>query len=90
MAVLKPSGLNKLILSDSYPTTEMWTEPVSQQLTKFPREVEKGMEAVFDDAPKYRSAMGVFFAVHGCTVKPWPKEMNASFGYLFEDPTVGM
>jgi len=44
----------------------------------------------FDDVPKYRAAIGVFFAVHGCTVKPWPREMNASFEFLFEDPTVSI
>jgi len=89
-AVTKPHGLNKLILSDSLPSIELWSESQVQQLAEFPKEVQEGLRAGFDDVPKYRAAMDVFFAVHGCTVKPWPREMNTSFEYLFEDPTVSI
>jgi len=90
LAVTKPPGLNKLILSDSLASMELWSKSQVQQLAEFPKEVQEGLGAGFDDVPKYRAAMGVFFAVHGCTVKPWPRDMNASFEYLFEDPTVSI
>lgn len=90
LAVTKPPGLNKLILSDSLPSMELWSESQIQLLAEFPKEVEEGLVAGYDDVPKYRAAMDVFFAKHGCTVKPLPKEMNVSFEYLFEDPTVSI
>ena len=67
---------------------EVWSKSVLQQLKEFPKEVQEGMMAEFNDIPKFRAAMGVFYSVHGCTVKPWPKDLNASFEYFFDDPTV--
>ena len=90
LAVTKPSGLNKLILSDSLPSVELWSESHAQQMAEFPKEVQEGLVAGFDDAPKYRAAIEIFYAKHGCTVNPWPKEMNVSFDYLFDDPTVNI
>jgi len=88
LAVTKPPGLNKLILSDSLASMELWSKSEMQQLAEFPEEVREGMMAGFDDVPKYRAAMAVFYAKHGCILNPWPKELNASFESLFEDPTV--
>jgi len=90
LAVTKPPGLKKLILTDSLASANLWAEAQSQQLAEFPKDVQEGLMVGFSDVPKYRAAMGVFFAVHGCTVKPWPRELNASFDYLFEDPTVNI
>lgn len=90
LAVAKPPGLNKLILSDSLPSVELWSESHAQQMLEFPEEVQEGLLAGFNDEPKYRAAIGIFYAKHGCTVVPWPKEMNISFNYLFDDPTVNV
>lgn len=38
--------------------------------------------------PKCHAAVGDFLVVYGCTAKRWPREMNASFDFFFEDPTV--
>lgn len=90
LAVTGPSGLHKLVLSDSLPSMELWFGSQMQQMAEFPEEVQEGLVAGFKHAPKYRAAIDIFFAKHGCTVKPWPKEMNASFEYLFDDPTVSI
>jgi pimeloyl-ACP methyl ester carboxylesterase len=90
LAVTKPSGLDKLVLSDSLPSMELWSKSQVQQLAEFPKEIREGLMVGFDDVPKYRAAMGIFFAKHGCTIKPLPGEMNASFEYLFDDPTVNI
>lgn len=90
LAVTRPSGLHKLVLSDSLPSMELWSDSQMQQMAEFPEEVQEGLMAGFNDPPKYRAALDVFFAKHGCMVKPWPKEMNASFEYLFDDPTVSI
>ncbi|KAF9649229.1 proline iminopeptidase [Thelephora ganbajun] len=90
LAVTKPHGLNKLILSGSLASMKLWSKSQAQRLAEFPEDVREGLKAGFDDLPKYRAAMGAFFAVHGCTLKPWPREMNASFEFLFEDPTVNI
>ena len=86
----KPPGLKKLIITDSLASAELWAKAQAQQLAEFPKEVQEGLAVGFNDVPTYRAAMGVFFAVHGCTVKPWPRELNASFDYLFGDPTVNI
>ena len=90
LAVTNPQGLKKLVLTDSLASAKLWSESQVQQLAEFPDDVREGLMAGFGDVPKYRAAMNVFFAVHGCTVKPWPRELNASFDYLFEDPTVNV
>ena len=87
LAVTKPTGLKKLVLSDSLASMKLWSESQTQQLAEFPKEVQEGLMAGFDDVPKYRAAIDIFFAKHGCTVKPLPKEINVSFEYFFEDPT---
>lgn len=89
-AVLKPGGLNKLILSDSPAAMALWTESQAQLLSTFPQDVQEGVMAGFSDPVRYRTAVTTFFQSHGCTVEPWPAPLNASFDALFADPTVSI
>jgi len=90
LAVTNPPGLKKLILTDSLASAKLWSESQVQQLAEFPKDVQEGLMVGLNDVPKYRAALDVFFAVHGCTLKPWPRELNASFDFLFQDPTVNI
>jgi proline-specific peptidase len=87
-ALLQLPGLNKLVLSDSLPAMELWTQSQIQLLSTFPQDVQEGVMAGFSDPVRYRAALRVFFGSYGCTLKPWPAPLNASFDTLFADPTV--
>lgn len=89
-AVLQPKGLNRLILSDSLPEMDLWVQSQTQLLSAFPQDVQDGVMVGFSDPARYRAALTVFFGTYGCTVKPWPAALNASFDALFADPTVSV
>jgi len=83
----KNKGLKRLVLSDSLPSNALWGQSEGELLSAFPEEVQRDVLVGFDDPARYRAGIGAFFAVHGCTVRPWPKPLNDSFDYLFSDPT---
>lgn len=89
-AVLKPKGLNKLILSDSLPAMNLWAQSQGQLLSTFPKDVQDGAMVGFSDPVRYRAALAVFYNSYGCTVQPWPASLNASFDAMFADPTVSI
>ena len=89
-AVLKPQGLNKLILSDSLAAMELWVQSEIELLSTFPQDIQDGVMVGFSDPARYRAASIVFYDSYGCTVQPWPASLNASFDALFADPTVSI
>lgn len=89
----KPSGLKHLILSDSLPSVALWGQSNMQLLKEFPPDVQQGMMGGMSDPPAYLSALKKFHAVHGCTVKPMPKEVTQTLDQVFAengDPTVAL
>jgi len=89
-AVAHLPGLNKLVLSDSLASMALWAQSEGQLLSTFPKDVQDGLMAGFSDPVRYRAAMNVFYASHGCIMQPWPASLNASFDALFADPNVSM
>jgi proline-specific peptidase len=89
-AVLQLAGLNKLILSDSLPAMDLWTQSQTQLLSTLPQDVQDGVMVGFSDPVRYRAALTVFYDSYGCTVQPWPASLNASFDALFADPNVSI
>jgi proline-specific peptidase len=89
-AVLKPKGLNKLILSDSLAAMALWVQSERQLLSTFPQDVQDGVAVGFSDPARFRAASKIFYDSYGCTVRPWPASLNASFDALFADPTVAI
>ncbi|KAJ8091649.1 hypothetical protein AAF712_014020 [Marasmius tenuissimus] len=81
------TGLNRLIISDSLPSDPLWIQSQVELLSAFPEEVQLDMEAGYSDPVRYRAGLTAFFSVHGCTLDPWPKQLNDSFDFLFADPT---
>lgn len=74
----QPSGLRRLIISNSYPSYELWLQSQAQLLKTFPKSVQEGLAGGMSNRERYLAAMKEFDAVHLCTVVPWPAEMNYS------------
>jgi len=85
-AVIQPKGLRKLVLSNSPPSSELWGKTQVELISTFPPEVQQTLATGYAD-PNFKAAMLGYFHVHGCTINPWPRGLNASFEYTFSDPT---
>lgn len=73
----KPAGLKHLILSNSLPDDDLWSEANALLLSKFPQEVQDAIHAgPRPNREKFLDALNQFDAVHVCTVKPVPEEMD--------------
>ncbi|GBE89265.1 proline iminopeptidase [Sparassis latifolia] len=87
----QPEGLRYLILSDSLAASDLWSQSTAMLARSFPKAVQEGLAAGMTNMEEFRPALAQFNAVHGCTVKPVPKEMTYSFNQIFGpngDPTV--
>ena len=85
-AVTKPSGLKKLILSNTPASTQLWGQSQVNLISKFPTQVEQSLMKGWSD-PDHKEALIQYFSVHGSTVDPWPQDLTTSFNFLFADPT---
>ena len=85
-AVIGPKGLNKLVLSNSPPSSELWDKSQGELISTFPPSVQQALANGYAD-PNYKAALLEYFHVHGCTLNPWPRGLNVSFEYTFSDPT---
>ncbi|EMD34968.1 hypothetical protein CERSUDRAFT_54428 [Gelatoporia subvermispora B] len=86
----QPDGLEHLILSDSLASSALWAESQEQLVRTMPRDVQEGLMAPLGD-PRLPIAMRKFQEVHGCTVKPFPEQVQYSLNQVFPpqgDPTV--
>ncbi|PCH39115.1 proline-specific peptidase [Wolfiporia cocos MD-104 SS10] len=79
----QPAGLQHLILSDSLASEELWGRSTAQLLEAFPTEVQEGIAAGMSEPKRFEAAMRKFNEVHGCTVKPTPKELVYSLDQIF-------
>jgi proline-specific peptidase len=84
----QPTGLNKLVLTDSLASGELWAQSLQQILQTFPEDVQQSFEVGTSDLPRYKAALETVYAVHGCTISPWPQDLVFSVNQAFEDPTV--
>jgi len=85
-AVTQPKGLRKLVLSNSPPSAQLWGKSQMELVSTFPLEVQKTLANGYGD-PNYRAALLGFFHVHGCTLNPWPQDLDLSFDFTFSDPS---
>ena len=86
-AVTQPNGLKTLVLSNSPPSAQLWAQSQTQLISTFPPEVQQAIANGYSD-PNYKEALLGYFHVHGCTLNPWPRGLDVSFGFTFSDPTV--
>jgi proline-specific peptidase len=87
----QPTGLKRLILTDSLASSELWAESNLELMQAFPEDVQEGLLAGMTDPPKFAAALRQYYAVHGCRVLPLPEEYLYSLDQIFGpngDPTV--
>lgn len=79
----KPQGLKKLIITDAPASSALWGQSLGELVQPFPPDIQEGLAVGLADPQRYWAAFQVFSAVHGCTVKPPPGPLNASFLAIF-------
>ncbi|KAF8960222.1 proline iminopeptidase [Flammula alnicola] len=79
----QPTGLKHLILTNSLAASSLWNKSNMQLLQGFPQDVQEGIAAGMKDPAKFSAALEKYYAVHGCTVNPFPKEYTATLDTLF-------
>ncbi|KAH7906879.1 proline-specific peptidase [Hygrophoropsis aurantiaca] len=84
----RPEGLRHLILSNSLASMSLWDDSLGRLAAKFPQDVQDGLATGFDNPPLGRPALAKFHAVHGCTVKPVPQDVERTISQGWDDLTV--
>lgn len=91
-AVRRPGRLNSLIIANSPTSLKLWVEEGLRLRADLPEPVRQALErheATGDyDQPEYRAATREFYQRHVCRTMPWPAEVERTFAYIDEDPTV--
>jgi len=72
-----PPGLKGIVISDSLAAMDLWMQSNMQLMSAFPQEVQDGLKGGYSDMKRYRTALEQLHAVHGCRIKPQPKEVAA-------------
>ncbi|WP_406674797.1 proline iminopeptidase-family hydrolase [Nonomuraea sp. N2-4H] len=91
-AATRPSGLRGLVIANSPASMITWRAEMERLRATLPPEVQETLarhEAAGTTATReYFDAMRVFFARYVCLVDPWPREYQASFMEMHNNPTV--
>ncbi|KAI0749651.1 proline-specific peptidase [Daedaleopsis nitida] len=74
----QPKGLKRLVISDSPSAVALWGQSFMELLEKFPQWVKDAVAKGFADPKGYWDALVEVYAVHGCRVRPIPKELEYS------------
>ncbi|KAJ7153618.1 proline-specific peptidase [Mycena filopes] len=86
----RPEGLQRLVLTNSPASMELWAVGTNALLATLPlgtrTAIEENERAGTIDAQEYQDAMQRFNETHLCTLKPWPRELLQSFRDLLDDP----
>ncbi len=88
----RPAGLRGLIVANapaSYPTWIKEMEALRADLPEGVDDVLRAHEtAGTTDSAEYFAAVSVFYNRHVCRLDPWPRDYQASFMEMVNDPTV--
>jgi len=91
IAVRRPAGLKRLILSSGLASMKLWEDATRRLLETLPPDIvetiRKHEKAGTFDSPEYADAMNVYNKQFVCRLDPYPPEVVATFKAL-EDPTV--
>jgi len=92
IASQRPKGLRKLIISNSPAKMSDWAKSCAEWRVQLPKEVDatllKHEQAGTITHPDYEAATNTFYERHVCRALPWAPEINRTFDWLKEDPTV--
>ncbi len=90
-AVLQPAGLRSLVIANSPASMELWVREANRLRALLPSDVQSTLlrheAAGTTHQADYLAAVRVFYDRHLCRI-PWPPEVEASFAFVEQDPTV--
>ncbi|KAJ2929660.1 hypothetical protein H1R20_g7455, partial [Candolleomyces eurysporus] len=85
-------GLQKLVISSSPASMQLWIEAQEVWKAQLPKEVretiEKHEKDGTTDSKEYEEAVGVYYSRHLCTLDPMPAPIASGFECIATDPTV--
>ncbi|GJE88766.1 proline-specific peptidase [Phanerochaete sordida] len=90
----QPTGLRRLVLTDSLPALPLWVVSVNKLLKRLPQNIQDTIKKHEADGTledeEFKEAKNVFYAHFVCKVNPFPQELLDTFELLEKDPTVNM
>jgi L-proline amide hydrolase len=91
-AASRPAGLRGLIIADAPASYPLWLTELDALRAQLPPEVNQTLRrherAGTTDSDEYHQASAVFYARHLCRLTPWPREYQASFFDMYNNPAV--
>ena len=91
-AIRRPKGLEKLILSNSPASMELWASEAKILRGHMPSDVEAALDRHEADGtvndPEYLAATQAYYDEHVCRVLPNPPEVVRTFEFMAQDSTV--
>ncbi|MFF8848048.1 proline iminopeptidase-family hydrolase [Streptomyces sp. NPDC015127] len=87
-----PAGLRGLVIADAPASYPLWLEQMAVLRAGLPEGVNETLlrheAAGTTGSDEYHAATRVFYDRHLCRLDPWPREYQASFFEMYNDPTV--
>jgi L-proline amide hydrolase len=91
-AATRPSGLRGLVIANAPASYPVWLREAARLRAALPPGVNETLlrheTDGTTDSDEYRTAMRVFYDRHVCRVTPWPRDYQASYLEIANDPTV--
>ncbi|MFI6963365.1 proline iminopeptidase-family hydrolase [Streptomyces sp. NPDC050255] len=91
-AARKPAGLRGLVIANAPASYPLWLQEMEVLRAQLPPGVNETLlrheAAGTTGSNEYYEAMGPFYDRHVCRIKPWPRDYQASFYEVYNDPTV--
>ncbi|MFF0968775.1 proline iminopeptidase-family hydrolase [Streptomyces sp. NPDC003703] len=91
-AAARPRGLRGLVVANAPASYPLWLREMEVLRAQLPPGVNDVLlrheAAGTTDSEEYHAAMRVFYDRHVCRLKPWPRDYQASFYEITNDPTV--
>jgi len=91
-AVLRPSGLRRLVLSSSPASMKRWAIAAERLRARLPKDVQDALtrneENGTTDSEEYQAAVQVYYENFLCRMQPLPDDLVAALEWLAKDQTV--
>lgn len=91
-AAAAPAGLRGLVIADAPASYPLWREQMAVLRAQLPPGVDETLRrheaAGTTTSDEYLAAARVFYDRHLCRLPVWPREYQASFFEMYNDPTV--
>ncbi|MFI9024304.1 proline iminopeptidase-family hydrolase [Streptomyces sp. NPDC053560] len=88
----RPAGLRGLVIANAPASYPLWLQEMAVLRAQLPPGVNETLlrheAAGTTSSDEYYEAMTPFYEKHVCRLKPWPRDYQASFYEVYNDPTV--